>query len=61
MLIISVITFFASFLILFIIGFLFFRNQSIKFSKENDYLKKLLAWKKNIKNPKFYLKKKIKS
>ena len=39
MLIISVITFLASFLILFIIGFLFFRNQSIKFSKENDYLK----------------------
>ncbi|SVD31767.1 uncharacterized protein METZ01_LOCUS384621, partial [marine metagenome] len=33
MLIISVITFLASFLILFIIGFLFFRNQSIKFSK----------------------------
>ena len=39
MLIISVITFLASFLILFIIGLLFFRNQSIKFSKENNYLK----------------------
>ena len=39
MLIISVITFLASFLILVIIGFLFFRNQSIKFSKENNYLK----------------------
>lgn len=39
MLIISVITFLAFSLILFIIGCLFFRKQSKKFFKENNYLK----------------------
>ena len=39
MLIISVITFLAFFLILFIIGCLFFRKQSKEFFKENNYLK----------------------
>ena len=39
MLIISVITFLAFSLILFIIGYLFFRKQSKEFFKENNYLK----------------------